>query len=456
MVKNFLLDTNILLSSPEAVYGFDDNNVYVTGTVLQELDSKKTAVGELGFKARQAIKILEELMEKGNLVEGVSLGEGKGFFYVEPDGVSQDNLPNAFNIASPDNKIISSCVHLTKQDTPVILVTNDISMKVAASVVLGSDKVQSYRNVMVEEDGYTGHRDVEVEYDIINELYTNKKIDVTEDLLGIIPCENEFITLHSGTQSALSVFRRGRLENISKVRLFGGVEPMNKMQTYAAWALTQPADELPLVLLSGPAGTAKTYLSVSAGLSATYTSQRYDDRDYYKMLISRPNSEAGDNGFGFLPGDLEAKMGPLLAPYMDNLEALFSADCKDSRGGKIKEDMSNVKMQIDDLFAAGVIEVCALSYIRGRSLRNSYIICDEAQNATRALLKDVISRCGIGSKVVVAGDPNQCDNPKLGPNTNGLVYAIDKWKNSSLAATITFDAKNSVRSPLAKEAIERM
>ena len=455
MVKNFMLDTNILLSSPEAIYGFDDNNVYISGTVLQELDSKKTAPGELGFKARQAIKMIDELMEKGNLVEGVPLGEGKGFFYVEPDGVSQNNLPNGFDIASPDNKIISSCVHLKAHDTPVILVTNDISMKVAASVILGSDKVQSYRNTIVVNDDYTGHRDEEVDYQIINELYANKHVDVTSGMFDHEFCENEFITLHSGTQSALSVYRRGRLESISKVRLFGGVEPMNKMQTYAAWALTQPADELPLVLLSGPAGTAKTYLSVSAGLSSTYTSQRYEERDYYKMLISRPNSEAGDNGFGFLPGDLEAKMGPLLAPYMDNLEALFSADDKEGKG-KYKEDMSNVKMQIDDLFAAGIIEVCALSYIRGRSLRNSYIICDEAQNATRALLKDVISRCGMGSKVVVAGDPRQCDNPRLGPNTNGLVYAIDRWKDSSLAATITFDAKNSVRSPLAKEAIERM
>lgn len=455
MVKMYVLDTNILLQNPESIHGFDDNLVVITGTTLGELDSKKNAPGELGYNAREAIRMLEELRLKGNLLDGVDMEEG-GRLIIEPNGISAESLPNGFDITKPDNKIISTCVALSKKypDMKVQLVSSDLGMRVAASVVLGSEHVESYRNVIVAKDGYTGHIDLPVESTIIDELYSNKRVsakglDLPE---GIYLHENEFVTLHAGQQSALSVHRRGELELIQSQTIFGNTKPMNAMQTYAMWALMQPADELPLVIMQGAAGTAKTYLSLAAGLENTYVSQSRNKRtrgQYRKMLISRPNSEAGDNGFGYLPGDLEDKMGPLLLPYHDNLESLFRGDAED-------EDNMQIRMQIDDLFETGVIEVCALSYIRGRSLRDSYIICDESQNATKQLIKDVVSRCGIGSKVVLAGDPGQVDNPRLDSRSNGLVHAANAFKDSELACLISFNNSNSVRSDLAKAAIELM
>lgn len=449
MVKNYLLDTNILLQNPEAIYGFDDNNIIICGTTLQELDSKKTMPGEIGYNARQTCRILDGLRTIGDLRAGVQLSNG-GMLIVEPDGIKQEYLPNGFNINVPDNKIISTCIYLSNvykispEGSPVILVTNDISMRINATIC--GVEVQEYKNDKVVDDNYTGHINIIVSDEEIDALYKNKRIDYKgpETLY-----ENEFVTLTGMASSALSIYRNGELQLISKPKLFGGVTPMNKMQTYAAWALTQPAEELPLVILKGPAGSAKTFLSLSAGLTGTYTSQKMNDSMYRKMLISRPNTEAGDPGFGYLPGSLEDKMQQLLLPYHDNLEALFMGNCKN-------EDPANIKIQIEDLFEAGIIECCALSYIRGRSLQNSYIVCDEAQNATRMLMRDIITRCGKGSKVVIAGDPDQCDNARLDKRTNGLVYAAECFKGSPKAAIITFENNHSVRSELAKEAIERM
>lgn len=444
MRKTFVLDTNILLSSPDAIIGFDDNEVVVTLTTLNELDNKKNAPGEAGYNAREAIRIIERLRDSVNdLVEGINLDNG-GFFRVEKNGIKEEYLPAGCSISKADNQIISVCKFLQKKGNEVILVTNDVSMRVIASGILGTENVQDYKNVHVKND-YTGHMDYEIGNEAIDEIYANKHIKFGCE--GI--CENKFVTLHAGNKSALSVFRNGELILIPEnLELFGKVKPKNAMQRYAMWALMQPADELPLVILNGPAGTAKTYISLAAGLDKTISGQGYKN-DYYKMLISRPNSEAGDNGFGYLPGTLEDKMEPLLAPYYDNLEALLI-------DGEDPDARMRTKTEIEDLFDTGIIEVCALSYIRGRTLPNSFIICDEAQNAQRQLLKDVITRAGEGSKVIIAGDPSQCDNPSLDKHNNGLVYAIDCWKGSKNAAIITFDDKHSVRSALAKEALERM
>ena len=231
--------------------------------------------------------------------------------------------------------------------------------------------------------------------------------------------------------------------------VFGKTKGLNAMQNYAIWALTQPADEIPLVIMEGPAGTAKTYLSLAAGLEKTYTDQNRNKCKYYKMMISRPNSEAGDAGFGYLPGDVDDKMGPLLAPYYDNLERLIKNNDSDLQP-------SDIKFRIDDLFESKVIECCALSYIRGRSISDAYMICDESQNATKKLIKDVITRAGEHTKIVLCGDPDQCDNPRLDSRSNGLVHAAKAYKGNSLACIIKFDSKLSVRSPLAKSGIELM
>ena len=440
MIKDFVLDTSILLHSPYAmISGFDDNNIILTGTTLQELDKKKIAEGEAGYNARESIRILDSLREKGNLVKGVATENG-GKLFVVPEGVDQKLLPNGFNISVPDNQILSTCLWLNKiKHRNIILVTNDVSMRVNASI-LGL-RVEVYKNEQVESTEYTGHSFLNVSQKEIDYIYKNNKMDVGDQFI-----ENEFVTLKNGKQTALSIHKAGVLYRIKEQRSFCNVKPLNLMQSYALYALRAPASEIPLVILSGMAGTAKTFLSLAAGMEFTKTSTNKDAR-YTKIFLSRPNG-IGFSNIGFLPGNLEDKLSPLMASYYDNMEILLSLDGKLSR--------TEIQTKIDEYLEDGVVELCSLDFIRGRSLQYTYIICDEAQNASRGLIRDVVTRVGKGSKCIIAGDPNQIDVPSLDERTNGLVYCGASMQNSPLACLVTFDAEYSVRSPLSKDALERM
>ena len=449
MIKNYMLDTNILLENANSIYGFEDNNVWICGTTLQELDSKKTAPGELGYNAREACRILDSLRSEGDLVKGVKL-PNKGKLLVEPDGVSSDNLPQGYSIDVPDNRIISSCIHLNAtrcKRSHIILLTNDISMRVNASIC--NVKVEGVRNDRVGEVEYTGRRNVDTSSDVINALYREKMIDKDHIDAGDDPLKrNEFLTLRCGSQSALAVYYHDKIEliNESELTLFGGVKPRNEQQKFLAWALTRGVSNIPLIIVIGPAGCGKTYMSLAAGLSQTRFEQD-DTGAYRRILLAKPNTAAQDPGYGYLPGDLDEKMAPVLAPFYDNLEALLTAHGE--------EVHSQVKMQIDDMFDSGALEACALSYIRGRSLANSFMIADECQNASRTLIRDIITRVS-SSALCVMGDLSQIDNPRLDKYTSGLAYAYDKWIDSDIAVTLRMDETASVRSKLAKEALIRM
>ena len=472
MVKNYMLDTNVLCSNPNAFFEFEDNNVWLCGTILQELDKFKEEKGtERGYNARNVCKILDRLREDGLALYvdksasrevqrkqtqsifsyeagcGIPLESG-GKLYIEPDGVSEENVPKGYSLSSPDNRIISSCVHMNKsylKDNPVILLTNDVSNRVNSTVC--GVEVQGVKNDLVEDTDYTGHRDYEtIDYSLIDELYKYKEIDVPSDLDDLK--ENEFVTIHSGTQSALSVHQNGKLKLIEKekIHLINGVKPLNKMQTYAMWALTNP--DIPLVILEGPAGTSKTFVSSACGLSQIPLDEQDKSTRYKRLMISRPNKSSSDDDFGFLPGDLAEKMGPLLSSYYDNIEEILK--------GKSETPMSEIRMQIEDLMEQKLIEITPLYTIRGRSIHNSFLICDEAQNAGKNLVRDVITRAGRNCKIVVAGDPRQVDAPTLSRRNNGLVYAASCMIGSSNCAYIKFANENCVRSELAEDAIQRM
>lgn len=469
MVKNYLLDTSILLENPRNLYGFEDNNIYICGTTLQELDKKKNAPGDIGYNARECCRILDELRQQGNLIEGVKLENG-GTLFIEPNGIDPALLPKGYSIDVPDNRIISSCLWLNKKlDPKIILLTNDVSMRVNATICGLS--VEGVRNDMIEESQYTGHIDIEVSPEIVTAIYKDKKISldavktINEKMNVVLTdsgcteppmythtekiLENEFVTLHAGNQTALSVCQQGVLRLITSKTLSNGIKPLNKMQIYAIWALTAPVEEVPLVILQGDAGTAKTFLSLAAGLSQVYLGQgKRDPSDFGRIMISRPNTQTSDPDFGYLPGELENKMAPLLAAYRDNLEEIL--------GGKDGEDKEQVANHVEDLFESGVIELCPLNYIRGRSVHNTYLICDEAQNANKILMRDVVTRAGRHTKIVIAGDPKQCDVTNLDKHNNGLVYCATAMRGSSKAAIITFDHNHCVRSELAEEAIQRM
>lgn len=464
-----MLDTNILCTNPNAFFEFEDNNIWLCGTILQELDKFKEEKSERGFNARQACKILDQLREEGMRLyvdknasrqeqteqtknifsyeagHGVPLSSG-GKLFIEPDGVNTANVPKGYDISVPDNRIFSSCIHMNQsylQDNPVILLTNDISGRVNATAC--GIEVQGVMNDLVDDNEYTGHREYFTEdYTIIDSIYKYKKIAIPNDLHNLK--ENEFITIHCGNTSALTVHQKEELHLIQDVSAMENIKPMNKMQTYAMWALNNP--DIPLVILEGAAGTAKTFLSLACGLNQTALDEQDKDSIYSRLMISRPNKGSSDDDFGYLPGDLLEKMSPLLASYFDNLEEILK--------GKTDTPISEIRMQIEDMMEQGVVEITPLYTIRGRSIHNAYLICDEAQNASRNLIRDVITRAGRNTKIVIAGDPRQVDAPTLSRRNNGLVYAASCMVGSPMCAYIKFENSNCVRSALAEEAIVRM
>lgn len=247
MKKYYVLDTNILLQSPNAIFGFEDNTVVITGTTLQKLDAKKNLEGEIGYNARQTARILEDIRKRGDLIKGVKLKETGGKFLFEPNEVSQENLPEGFDIKKADNRIISTCIGLAgKTKKAVILVTNDIMMRVAAAVC--NVAVQEYKNDRIKETAYMGYRELPAVREIIDELY--KKQTISPDLFEVetpfVP--NEYITLTDGNSSALCVYRENSIRLLKETTAFG-IRPQNRLQRFALDALLAPAEEIPLVIL---------------------------------------------------------------------------------------------------------------------------------------------------------------------------------------------------------------
>ena len=448
MKKTYLLDTNIMLSDPRAIFGFEDNHVTIACTSLQELDSKKTAPGELGYFARETVRLLEELRKNApnnDLTNETALENGGTIQIVEDN---TDLLPVTFSHSHPDNRIIGTALYLEKhrKDT-VILVTNDVSMRINASAA-HFNNCEEYRNDHVPEDAenYKGIYKFEdkngtfiklLKDNMINGVPATKFKKQKEHTFH----ENEFAIFENGTETIVSIYKSGSFYPISlpSSGIFG-VTPKNDHQIAALYALSAPVQEIPLVILKGTAGTSKTFLSLAAGLDTTL------DGMYHKMLISRNNVMA-DAEFGFLPGDLNDKMTPLLAPFYDNLENLF-------RNHEPAEAEDEINGEIDDLFASKRIDICPLAYMRGRSIAYSYLIVDEVQNASRSQIRDIITRAGEGTKVVLCGDPGQVDAHNLDRYNNGLVFAAQRFIDSPLCAQITFGSETCVRSELAKEATD--
>lgn len=335
MQKIFVLDTNVLLSDASAMYSFQDNTVIILGTILQELDKLKTAPAETGFKAREAIRELEELRKKGNLVAGISTEEG-GLIRVEPDCIRPDNLPIGFDISSADNRIISACITMRSiaetEDKDLILVSEDVAMRVNASAC--GVMVQPYRNGQSQEVKLVaGIHEKEAESADIDLLYSLGSIPFIDSGLQA----NDLVTVSCGTQSALTYFRDNALNLISEGDYSPayGVKPLNAMQKYALWALLAPPQEIPLVILVGQAGTAKTFLSLAAGL------QQVRSKMYSKVFLSRPSGGSYEK-IGFLPGDLQEKFSPLYAAFYDNLESLLRTPAKSSNGQQKPREKSHL------------------------------------------------------------------------------------------------------------------
>lgn len=319
MKKNYVLDTNILIHCPSAIFGFDDNNVIITTTTLQELDSKKTAYAEVGYGAREAIRNIEKL--DGDYSEGVQLLNG-GLFRIARESDYAKKIPSEYSLEKPDNRIINAVLGIAAScELETILVTNDVSMRINATMC--GCTVQGYHNEMILDDEHYYGRCELTEDDIANP--ENK---------GFI--ENEYgICKSGGSNSALYTFRDNEWHLLKDRDYYTPYcQPRNVGQRFALHALLASTDEIPLVILKGSAGTAKTFLSLAAGLQGYYHS------GFDRIMITRSNT-LSDNDLGFLPGDLEDKMGPLIAPFMDNLQILLKGQ---------NEEKEQIKMQIEDMW----------------------------------------------------------------------------------------------------------
>lgn len=451
MLKTYVLDTNVLMTSPYALYSFDEHNVVLTDVTLEELDHLKTLPGERGSNAREAIRILDDLQKLGSLVNGVSIPiPGCGTVFVEMTEAIE-SMTNASRKA--DDRIIAYCAERSKREGSVILVTNDINMRIKAEVRgVRAEQFRTDQAANLHEQ-YKGRCTATVASDSIDAFYANNglSLDAVLHVEGDKNYKfsiNEFVLLVdecNEKHTAICRYDGKKLVplNYEYARPYG-VKPRNVGQKFAQEALMADVEKAPLVILKGPAGTAKTFYSLAVGLEQTLGKKPTFDR----ILVARPNVKF-DEDIGYLKGTEEEKIGPLIRPIFDNLEQLTRTD-SETKGNRQE------KSYAEDLFDRGVIEAQALAYMRGRSITNTWIIIDEAQNMTPTQAFGIISRCGVGSKIVLTGDPEQIDNPALDARTNGLSFASERMRNSPLCWQVSFADDECVRSALALEAIQRM
>lgn len=455
MKKVYVLDTNVLIQSPTAVFSFEDNNVVLPIAVLEELDNLKNDDGETGQNARESIRILERLRQTGSLFKGIQLKSG-GIIKIEAN-FSSVELPYGFRNESNDNRILKVCKGLLEKGENIILVTKDILVRLKSQMLgITAEDFTTEQSPKYEEQ-YTGRMHVYAP-DIHMTEFKKKGISPDsiyfmdgQNRIEVTPEVNQFFVIHSETKDSKTLLGRFNGEKLVPLKSLKdepfGVKPKNVGQRFLQEALMQDSSAAPLVIVKGTAGTAKTFYSLAAGLEQTLDP---DNKKYRKILITRPNVQF-DEEIGFLPGSEQEKIAPFLRPIIDNLEILVDKN-EHERYANEKE----LSDKITELFDRGIITAEAMNFIRGRSITNTFLIIDEAQNLTPKQVKGIITRVGKGTKVVLLGDPQQIDHPLLDEKTNGLSYASERMKGSPLCFQITMLSDECLRSKLASDASNRM
>ena len=456
MQKTYVLDANVLLQAPYALESFEDNHIVLPLAVLEELDERKGADGEAGNNARHVLRFLERLRLQGDLVKGVTLPSG-GTVRLEVNHVDAA-LPQGIEPGSRAGRVLKVCRGLMDEGTPVTLVSRDMVARIRAQMMEVPAEDFTTDRLPDGAQPYTGRAEVYISDSLLTafkkkgapaeELYT---VDGAGERKPVSLTENQFVLLHSDTEPKKTMLGRFREGKVTALRFGGvrpfGVKPRSVGQQFLQEALLLPVAEAPLAIIQGPAGTAKTFYSLAVGLHALLETET---PAYRRILISRPNVHFDDD-IGFLPGDEGEKIAPLLRPVIDNLELLVDQN-EDERFA----DERSLSGKIEELFARDLISAQALNFIRGRSVTKTYLIIDEAQNLTPKQAKGIITRAGMGTKIILLGDPNQIDNPLLDERTNGLSYAAETMKGSPLCFQVTLSAEECERSALATDAVQRM
>lgn len=427
-VKNFILDTNVLLHDPEAYRRFEDNVVCIPIVVIEEIDSFKKAANELGRNAREVSRCIDALRSVGSLVDGVPLPI-RGTLRVV---VTDRELPMGFKIShQADNRILATALHIreTEPDSPAIFVSLDTNLRIRANA-LGIEAVDYDVDRITIDELYPGTSELEMAPGSVSTLFDEDSAAIPDN--GRSWRQNEYVLVRDDRGSALArVGEDARLELTMPLKEpVWGIRPRNREQHFALDACLR--DEIRLVTLVGKAGTGKTLIALAAALHKVAEEERYQ-----RVLVSRPIMPLGRD-LGYLPGDLDDKLKPWMQPIHDNVELLMGLGRRDKRAGR----------GVADLVGQGLMEVEPLTYIRGRSLPNQFMIIDEAQNLTPHEVKTILTRAGDGTKIVLTGDPYQIDHPYVDSISNGLTYLVEHFKDESIAATVTL--RKGERSDLAE------
>jgi len=419
--KILVLDTSVLLYDMNSIHSFVGNDVVIPLVVLDELDRFKDKPGLLGESARYVNRYLDGLRDFGNLNSGVSILESDQTIRVELK-VPKIEVLKDWDTDKGDNRIIATALYLknNNSDTKVKVITKDINLRVKCDAL--GIAAEDYFNDHVEfEDDYMGWTCINVSDEDVDALYS----DTFSPGVDIILFENQFVMAKSANKSFIGIYKDGKIRKlVHSLSKIIRLEPRNKEQKFAIEALCEPS--IPMVTLTGLAGSGKTFLTLMAALEGIQT------KEYDRIIITRSIQPVGRD-LGYLPGDVDDKMDPWLSPIIDNVKSAF-----------------NDRTYFDMMVEKGKIEIAPLAYMRGRTFDNSFLIVDEAQNATVHELKTIITRVGEGSKVILLGDTDQIDTPYINKKSNGLSNVISRFKHNILHAHVHL--ARGQRSELASEA----
>jgi PhoH-like ATPase len=419
--KNYVLDTNVLLHDPRAMFAFDDNTVVIPIYVIDEIDGFKKELSELGRNARQVARQLDDHRSGGGLAKAVPLANG-GRLVVALG--SRSPLQATLDSKRMDHLILEVALEVRDADPEMktYLVTKDVNMRVRGDA-LGLATVDYDPQHVEIEELYSGASEMETDGRSIDTFYAESRLSVDGPGLKLAP--NEFVLLRNRENSGQTALARydAKTREVVPIRKLRegvwGIRPRNKEQHYALDLLLN--DDVKLVTLVGKAGTGKTLLALAAGLQ-----KAVEDESYHKLLVSRPIFPLGRD-IGYLPGDIDEKLNPWMQPIYDNIELLLGLSSSDKSNGR----------SYAELIELGFVEIEPLTYIRGRSLPNVFMIVDEAQNLTPHEVKTIITRAGDGTKIILTGDPYQIDNPYIDSSNNGLTTVVERFKNYGISGHVT-------------------
>ncbi len=430
MRKNYILDANILIHDPNSIFQFADNTVIIPIGVITEIDRFKKEMTDRGYNARAVVRLLDALRGDQSLSSGIPLNNGGQLrVYCEPDRLMHNGHDHA------DNEIlrVAQTIHLAEPDTPAVIVTKDINLRIRADAA--GIRAEDYESDRVKlSDLYSGQVEHTLPAEALEELRTRQQTALPDGFASLNP--NEYLLLRGENGSRVSALARVAIDGASLVSLsepsegaLWGVKPRNKEQYFAMDALLD--ERIQLVTLMGKAGTGKTLLAIAAAMYLTLKK-----RQYRGVLICRPIFPLGRD-LGYLPGDIEQKLDPWMKPVVDTVDYLVDV------GGAIKGHTDGA-----GLLRSGLLEIQPLTYIRGRSIANRFVVIDEAQNLTPLEVKTVITRMGQDAKIVLTGDPYQIDNPYVDANSNGFAYLVNRFRDQAIAAHV--ELRKGERSALAE------